>query len=75
MESGDALFIPAHLITHSNTPVIAGIRYSLVAYGQEETLTKNQNICGKKQTEKKVELIEKRNKRRKMERMLSSSVE
>src|SRR5205814_2260327 len=47
MESGDALFIPAHLITHSNTPVIAGIRYSLVAYGQEETLTKNQNICGK----------------------------
>src|SRR5205814_720604 len=47
MKSSDALFILAHLITHSNTPVIAGIRHSLVAYGQQETLTKNQDICEK----------------------------
>jgi len=75
MKSGDALFVPAHLITHSNTPVTAGVRHSLVAYRRQETLTKNQDIRAKQQVEKKAELIEKRNKRRKVERMLSSSVE
>jgi len=67
MESGDALFVPAHLITHSNTPVTAGIRHSLVAYARQETLTKNQDIRGKKQAKRKAELIKKRNKKRKME--------
>jgi hypothetical protein len=43
MDSGDALFLPAHLITHSNQPVINGVRHSLVAYARQETLTKDQN--------------------------------
>jgi hypothetical protein len=37
LKSGDIFIFPAHLITHSNTPV-TGIRHSMVAYTKEELL-------------------------------------
>jgi Oxygenase domain of the 2OGFeDO superfamily len=36
LRPGSLFFFPAHLITHSNTPVTAGERHSLVAYTREE---------------------------------------
>jgi hypothetical protein len=42
MKSGAALFVPGHLVTHSNKKVI-GNRSSLVAYAPKETMSHNQN--------------------------------
>jgi hypothetical protein len=36
LRPGSLFFCPAHLITHSNTPVTVGERHSLVAYTREE---------------------------------------
>ena len=68
MDSGDALFIPAHLVTHSNEHVTSGIRHSLVAYARQETLTKDQNPNAKHDKLRKRKVIEKRKqtKRQKM---------
>jgi hypothetical protein len=60
MNSGDALFIPAHLITHSNRPVTSGIRHSLVAYARQETLNKDQNPNASHDKSRKEALIKNR---------------
>jgi hypothetical protein len=60
MDSGDALFLPAHLITYSNQPVISGVRHSLVAYAPQETLDKDQNSKTIYYRKRKDEIIKRR---------------
>ena len=75
MESGDAIFSPAHLLTHFNTTVTEGIRHSLVSYARQETMTKNQDIRGIKELKKRKELTKKRHKINKMQSTRPSSIE
>ena len=60
MAPGDALFFPAHLITHSNGMVTGGIRHSLVAYAPQETMSKDLNPNAKYDTFRRLEVVENR---------------
>lgn len=48
LESGDLFFFPDHLLTHSNSEVISGVRHSLVAFMREFMVKWFEKIYGYK---------------------------